>query len=163
MSARSRPAGPGATIEVAITALGSRGDGIAHHAGRPVFVPLSLPGERLRVRLAGRRGEGLAAEPLAWLHRVDRGPDRCPHFGRCGGCALQHLPDPAYLDWLRAQVADALARRGLPASLVEPAQAPASRRRARFSYVRRHGRIELGFSARATHAVVDLTGCAVLL
>ena len=166
MSARSRPAArPGAIVEVAIIAFGSRGDGIGAWQDRPVFVPFALPGERLRVRLAGRRGDGFAAEPLAWLERGERAPDRCPHFTRCGGCALQHLPDPAYLDWLRAQLGEALARRGLPASLVEPAHAmpPQSRRRARFSYLCRGGGIELGFRARAAHAVVDLAACAVLL
>lgn len=169
MSARSRPARSGATagpvIELTIGALGSRGDGIAHHAGQPVFVPFALPGERVRVRLAGRRGDGLAAEPLAWIDRSDRAPDRCQHFTRCGGCVLQHLPDPAYQDWVRVQVVDALSRRGLPTSLVEPAQAmpPGARRRARLSYVRRRGKVELGFRARAAHAVVDLAGCAVLL
>jgi 23S rRNA (uracil1939-C5)-methyltransferase len=169
VSARIRPASPeapaGPIVELAITALGSRGDGIGDWRGRPVFVPLALPGERLRVRLVGRRGEGFAGEPLAWLEQGERAPHRCPHFSRCGGCALQHLPDPAYLEWVRAQVADALARRRLPASLVEPAQAvpPASRRRARFSYARRGGGIELGFRARAAHTVVDLAGCGVLL
>ena len=84
MSARNRRASPrapvGEIIELTITALGSRGDGIGAWQDRPVFVPFALPGERLRVRLAGRRGDGFAAEPLAWLERGERAPDRCPHF-----------------------------------------------------------------------------------
>lgn len=79
-------------VEVAITALGSQGDGVARHEGTPLFVPYTLPGDRVRARRAGPE----RALPLDWL---ERGPGHatppCPHFGpgKCGGCALQHLDD----------------------------------------------------------------------
>jgi hypothetical protein len=43
-------------VEVAIEAVGARGDGIGRLGGERVYVPLALPGDRLRVRLEARRG-----------------------------------------------------------------------------------------------------------
>ena len=55
---------------------------------------LTVPGDRVRVLLDEPRGDGIAARLLDLL---EPGPDRaeppCPHFGVCGGCALQHLTD----------------------------------------------------------------------
>jgi 23S rRNA (uracil1939-C5)-methyltransferase len=54
----------GAEHEVVIEAIGARGDGVARLGGTRVFVPFTLPGDRLRVRIAGRRGDGLVGEPV---------------------------------------------------------------------------------------------------
>ncbi|MEM9765235.1 MAG: RNA methyltransferase, partial [Pseudomonadota bacterium] len=73
--------------EVVIEALGAQGDGVAE--GGALFVPGTLPGERVRVApLPG--GEGPARATL--LEVVAAAPERqtpaCRHFGSCGGCAL---------------------------------------------------------------------------
>jgi 23S rRNA (uracil1939-C5)-methyltransferase len=148
-----------------IEALGARGDGIARLGGQRVFVPLTLPGDRLTVRPGPRREGGFAAEPLAWHERAPRAAPRCPHFGACGGCQLQHLVPAAAAAWQRAQVATALARRGLDGVAIAPPPPlpPASRRRARLAFARQGGRIALGFRARAGHTVVDVAACAVVL
>ena len=62
-------------------------------------------------------------------------PDRvapiCPHFGVCGGCALQHLEASAYLAWKRELVVAALRSRGLDAEVDAVRPVPlGSRRRA---------------------------------
>ena len=85
---RPRPAPPGETLEVEISALGFLGDGVANHAGELLHVPMALPGERWRIR---RRGK--AVEPLACrVASPQRQAPVCPHFGACGGCTLQHVP-----------------------------------------------------------------------
>src|SRR5215475_11180918 len=87
-------------IEVEIAALGRRGDGIGHAGGLTLFVPYAAPGDRLKVQVQGEREGGHAARIL---ERLADGPDRvappCVHFGDCGGCAVQHLKQEAYLDW----------------------------------------------------------------
>jgi len=155
----------GSEREVVIEALGARGDGIARLDDGRAFVPLTLPGDRLRVRLGARREGGFAAEPLAWHERVPRAAPRCPHFGACGGCQLQHLDTAAEAAWRRDQVATALARRGLGQVAVAPPApvAAASRRRVRLAFARRGREVALGFRARAGHAVVDVEACAVVL
>ncbi|MEE8499772.1 MAG: TRAM domain-containing protein, partial [Kiloniellales bacterium] len=113
MRRRARRGG-GRQVELVIEGLGARGDGFAGLDGRPVFVPFTLAGDRVRVRLTGERGGGYKAEVLELLEEgAGRIEPPCPHFGTCGGCALQHLSDAAYGDWKRDLVRQALAQRGL--------------------------------------------------
>jgi len=87
----------------------------------------------------------------------------CPHFGTCGGCAAQDLGDDAYRRWKRGFVEAALRRAGLEAEVAAPVSVPpASRRRARFFAARGPSGLSLGFHARASHDVVDMTTCRVL-
>jgi 23S rRNA (uracil1939-C5)-methyltransferase len=155
----------GALVEVAIDEVGGRGDGIAQHGGAKVFVPLTLPGDRLEVRLGAHRDGGFAAEPVAWFEEAPRAAPRCPHFGICGGCQLQHLLAPDYTAWQVRNVRTALARRGLDGIALAPPRpmAPATRRRARFGFQRHGAQVEIGFRTRAGRQLVDVEACAVLL
>jgi 23S rRNA (uracil1939-C5)-methyltransferase len=146
--------------EVVVTALGAAGDGIATADGRRVFVPGALPGERWRVRLAG---SGDRASPIACLEPVARADPPCGHFGRCGGCRLQHLTAAHYAAFKRQRIVDALGRQGLPTACVTKVRGgpPASRRRLRLAVTRERGRLRLGLRERSGHAVVPLEMCAV--
>jgi 23S rRNA (uracil1939-C5)-methyltransferase len=73
--------------EVTIERLGRAGDGIAG----PLRLPFALPSERWRIGAAGE-ATLLAASP-------ERVSPPCPHFGSCGGCALQHAADGWVADW----------------------------------------------------------------
>lgn len=146
-----------ARAELTIASLGARGDGVA--AG-PVYVPFTLPGERVLAEVRGERGrllETLTPSPL----RVE---PLCQHFGVCGGCALQHMARGAYLAWKKQAVADALAHRGIEADVEEVRTVPlASRRRAVFSAARQDGGVRLGFRRALSHDIVDLEVCPVLV
>lgn len=152
-------------LELSIETLGARGDGIAHDDDGVLYVPYSVPGDRIQATVTGRRGEARVARLDAVLHP---GPDRadppCPHFGACGGCAMQHLNDGAYRRWKLDVLRQALTRRGLDASLVRESiiVPPASRRRARFSALRFRGGVRLGFNAPGSHRIVDLRACHIL-
>ncbi|UEM21253.1 class I SAM-dependent RNA methyltransferase [Skermanella mucosa] len=163
---RKKPApGGGAPVTLEIREIGARGDGLAEHAGRRVYVPLTVAGDRVRAALGEPRGDGVAA---TLLEVAEPGPDRavppCRHFGTCGGCALQHLEDAAYGAWKRSQVSAALARAGLAGAEVAPTvRTPAaSRRRATFAAARRGGRCVLGFNERSSHRIAAVTGCLVV-
>jgi 23S rRNA (uracil1939-C5)-methyltransferase len=153
------------TVEITITELGGRGDGIGRHDGQSVFVPCTLPGDRVLARIDGRKSDGLAATALEIL---TFGPDRampvCSHFGACGGCALQHLDEAPYVAWKTEQLSAALRRAGFADVPVAPLVriAPGTRRRAAFALARRHRGVSLGFNARASHQVVDLIQCPLL-
>lgn len=160
---------PGDTAELTIEALGAGGDGIARFAsGEAVFVPAALPGERVRVRMAGRRGAaGLLGRAEAWLGPAspERADPPCPHFGACGGCALQHWTAAPYLAWKRGRLADALVRSGFPDAPVAEAVAtpPGTRRRADLALRREaEGAVRLGFHAAGAETVVDLAACIVI-
>ncbi|HEV2677261.1 MAG TPA: class I SAM-dependent RNA methyltransferase [Aliidongia sp.] len=148
-------------IELTIDKLGSEGVGVARVDGKPVLVPGALPGERIRARLAG--GSAEITEVL------EPSPDRvappCRHFGTCGGCALQHLGWRTYLDFKRDLVVEALRRQGLGEAPVAAiaSSPPGTRRRAVFEAKRAGGTVVLGFHGRASHQIVDLGECPVLL
>lgn len=152
-------------VEVTVESLGSRGDGVARVDRGMAFVPFALPGDRLQVRIEGRRGEGFEARPVAALSEAARAVPPCPHFGRCGGCQLQHVLPEQYAAWLREQILTPLRRRGFHAievrqPLITP---PASRRRIRLGFERSGKGIRLGFRARASPRIVDVVVCPVVL
>jgi 23S rRNA (uracil1939-C5)-methyltransferase len=155
--------GAGARHEVSIESIGARGDGVARLGAASVFVPLTLPGDRLRVRIVGRRGEGLVGAPVEWLAQAPRAEPPCRHFGACGGCQLQHLPAAQYRAWKLEQVRTALARQGLDDLAIEPLVNgdPGSRRRVRFAFERRGTTLHLGFRERSGRRIVDIGVCPV--
>lgn len=160
---------PGARLDLAVTALGAAGDGIARAPdGRTVFVPRSLPGETWRACIAGRRGEALLALPETLLSApsTERAEPPCPHVGACGGCALQHWKAAPYLAWKRQKLVDALARAGFPDAPVAACvpTPPGTRRRADLALRRAgDGTIRLGFHAAGDPTqVTDLATCHVL-
>ena len=162
-NAPSKTARPDRAAEVVIERLGGRGDGIAQTEAGPMFVPNALPGERLLVRVGKPRGEGFTAKAVEHLETSPaRTEPPCPHFGQCGGCAVQHLSEEAYAGWKRGLLLEALERRGLPLEaagdliLCEP-----HRRRLRFAAVGRKGSAVLGFNRRESNQIVDLSACAV--
>src|SRR5512134_2620971 len=99
--------------ELTIESVGVRGDGIARLAGLKVFVPYTLPGERVEARIVGARPDGLAARVERWIaESPERVSPPCPQFGRCGGCALQHWSDEGYANWKVELLRTALRRQG---------------------------------------------------
>jgi len=134
-----------------------------------VFVPDALPGERVILRRVGRRrnfDEAVLEQVLR--PSPDRVPAECPHFGLCGGCALQHLAPAAQLAFKQSQLLENLVRLGgvEPASVLEPLTGPVwgYRRRARLGIklVPRKGRVLVGFRERSAPYVADLHECRVL-
>jgi 23S rRNA (uracil1939-C5)-methyltransferase len=167
MRGRPRPPGrrpdkaPAREIELGIDKLGSEGVGVARFEDEIVLVPGALPGERVRARVEGGQA--------AITQLIETSPFRvepaCHHFGSCGGCALQHLAWQPYLDFKRDLVVEALRRQGfgdvpVGATVSSP---PGSRRRATLEAKRAGGTMLLGFHGRASHHIVDLGECPVLL
>jgi 23S rRNA (uracil1939-C5)-methyltransferase len=142
---------------LSIDHLSAKGEGVARTAAGPVFIPFALPGE---VVAPG----GGAPFP----HVLEPSPDRavpfCPAFGRCGGCAMQHMKVDAYGDWKRSLVARAIAREGFSCA-VEPAViAHGEGRRRAIVHVRfRGGRPEAGFMAAGSHDLQLVGACPVLV
>jgi 23S rRNA (uracil1939-C5)-methyltransferase len=88
----------------------------------------------------------------------------CAHFGVCGGCAFQDIPDAECRDLKYRMVCNALERHGLDSACAALPfiVAPSSRRRAVLAVVLRDGVAQIGFRAQRSHAVVDLRECRVL-
>ena len=158
---------PGArNARLTIDSLGGRGDGIASLDGRLVYIPFTLPGETVDAEIVQSRGDGMAAVARG-LETVsaDRIAPACPHFGVCGGCSVQHFRHDAYLAWKRDLVAQALQRRGFahPPLVDIVATPPGRRRRAVLTAMRTRKATIMGFHERASHRLVDIAVCPVLL
>ncbi|MBK1734790.1 23S rRNA (uracil(1939)-C(5))-methyltransferase [Halorhodospira abdelmalekii] len=153
-----------------ITAMSHEGRGIAHdERGRPVFIDFALPGERVRFRytkLRRARAEGCAEEILE--PAAERIAPACPHFGICGGCALQHLPPAAQLAHKERVLAEQLERIGgvapqqwLPA-LTGPVWGYRRKARLAVRYVPKKGGVLVGFREKHSPLVTPLSSCPVL-
>ena len=138
-----------------IQSVGAQGDGVAENG---VFIALTLPGETVTARGSGDRLE--LAEVVA--PSLDRVIPPCPHFGVCGGCALQHWAHAPYLAWKSDQVRASLARARIETEIaVAFAALPGTRRRVAL-HARRVGReVHLGFKGRRSWAVEAIDVCAI--
>jgi len=119
-------------IEVEITSLSNLGVGVARvqidddapsdTPGWVVFVPHTLPGEKVLARIF-RNDKSHSQADLVKV--IDPSPDRitpeCPLFGRCGGCQYQHLSYQKQLDWKTRQVEELLAHMAGIETTVSPA------------------------------------------
>ena len=149
---------PDLTLEV--VALGWRGEGAARHDGQTIHVPGALPGEHVTANLKGER---------ARITRVIQpSPDRiepfCRHHGVCGGCQLQHWREEPYRRWKMALVGQALAARGLPATIHTLIDAHGRGRRRVSIHVRRtDGVVTAGFMLPRSHTLHDIDRCPVLV
>lgn len=145
-----------ATDPLLIDHLSPKGEGVARTGSGPVFVPFALPGERVTP------GDGIFPDV------EDPSPDRvtpfCPAFGRCGGCAMQHLSVPANGAWKRGIVARALEREGFQVAVMPTVAAHGEGRRRAIVHVRfRSGRPEAGFMAAGSHDLQVVGTCPVLV
>jgi len=130
-----------------IIRIAGRGDGVTAD-GR--HAPFAAPGDALTPEGAVIPGPHHAVAP-------------CRHFPICGGCQLQHLDDESYAGFITDRIAGALAAHGLTTEIRTPLLSPPrTRRRAALQAEMSGGRVRIGFSEGASHALVDLEECWVL-
>ncbi len=157
-------------VDAEIIDLTHDGQGVADLDGHRVFVSGALPGEFVRLAPRRRRRRYREADLVRVLRSVEARVDPpCPYFGRCGGCAVQHLAYAKQVEFKATVVREALARlAGLePAEWLAPIIGPEwyYRRRARLGvrFVAGKGRVLVGFKERATRFITDMSSCRVLV
>ena len=114
----------------------------------------------MRATLTGDRAERVEIlQPSA-----ERVAAPCPHFGDCGGCALQHWAREPYLAWKTEQIREALARERIETELLAPITTePGARRRLALHARRLGGRVTLGFKARRSWRLVEIDVCPIAM
>lgn len=145
---------------VVIDHIGHRGDGIARGGGAPLFVPYTLPGETVEIERSNER----AVLRSVLAPSADRIEPICPHFGVCGGCALQHWRETGYRVWKRDLVVAALKQAGVTTEVGGLIDAHGEGRRRAVLHARRGGGtgLTVGFAGRRSHAIVPIETCPVL-
>ncbi|MFC4299452.1 23S rRNA (uracil(1939)-C(5))-methyltransferase RlmD [Castellaniella hirudinis] len=152
-----------------IESLDLEGQGIAHHEGKVVFTEGALPGERVLARVKRRKPSFDKAKVERVLRpSSQRTQPPCPHFGVCGGCAMQHLEPAAQMAVKQRSLEDALEHIGKvkPQQILPALQGPTFgyRHRARLSVrlVQKKGGMLVGFRERGSSYVADMQTCLVL-
>lgn len=162
----TRPASQILTITV--TDLDPFGQGVAHHAGKAIFVPGVLPGEQAEIQLTEDKRQFAKGKLKRLLsHSPQRVVPRCPHFGVCGGCQQQHASEALQ----QQSKAAALLRMIDRATGVTPQPEPAIagpqygyRRRARLGlqWQPQQKKLLMGFHRSASTDLVEVEQCSVL-
>lgn len=143
-------------ITTTISSLGQRGEGVTEIDGTRVFVPFTLPGERIEVDAEAERGQ-----MVTLLERsADRIEPFCPYFGACGGCALQHAGPQTYAAFKRGLVETALSHAGVSATVAPLVDAQGAGRRRTTLHIRKHG---AGYARARSHDILDIEACPILV
>ncbi len=156
-------------LELTVESLDQEGRGIARAEGKTVFVEGALPGERVEAEIVRRKPSfDLARVVNLHVSSPDRVAPRCPHFGACGGCTLQHADPRLQLAAKQRTLEDALERIGRvrPDTVLPAIAGPAwgYRYRARLSVrdVPKKGGVLVGFHERKSSYVADMRECHVV-
>src|SRR5215813_14177530 len=148
-------------LKIEDVAFGGKGVGREH--GKTVFVPYTIKGEIVSAEIVREKKQFAEAE-LVEVKRSspDRVAPQCPYFGRCGGCAYQHIGYEHQLAVKWRQVRDALQRIGklkdVPMRPIIPSPKPYAYRN-RITVHALDGVI--GFFRRDSHRLIDVERCPI--
>src|SRR5262245_45927822 len=152
-----------------IESLDHEGHGVAHVSGKTVFIDGALPGERVEYSSYRKKPNYEKAQAVRILKASSqRVTPRCPHYGVCGGCSMQHLDSNAQAAIKQRVLEDAFwhLARIRPEILYPPITGPAwgYRYRARLSVrlVQKKGGVLVGFHERKSSYVAEMRQCQVL-
>lgn len=146
--------------------LGAQMEGVCFYEGMALFVPFALPGENItcRVQKVEKR------HAFGKLLSVDgpspaRQDPPCPVYGRCGGCAAQHMSYEKTLEYKRIQVEDCFSHIGGLKVEVPPVIGMADpwhyRNKIALPVSGEPGRPRIGFYAPRSHDIVDIGACPI--
>ncbi len=153
----------GEEYEVTLSTWAYGGDAMGRLPdGRAVFVPFTLPGERVRIRLTEVKSHYARGEVISLMEpSPDRVKPRCRHYQVCGGCHYQHVHYAAQLAAKTAIVRDQLERIGKIYGVRVYPTVPSPRPWHYRNHVQFHLTPEgrLGFQKRASEETVPIQEC----
>ena len=152
-------------IDLKIEDVAFGGKGVGREKGKAVFVPFTIEGELISAEIVREKRQFAEAE-IAVLREssLDRVEPKCPYFGRCGGCAYQHIAYEHQLAIKWRQVRDVLQRIGklkdVPIRPIVPS--PLS-----YAYRNRitvHAQDDvIGYFRRDSHQLIDVERCPIAM
>jgi 23S rRNA (uracil1939-C5)-methyltransferase len=158
----------GQVFPVKIEKLVMGGDGLAHVPdGRVLFVPFSLPEERLKVRIVQQKKDYVVGTVEDILEpSPNRVQPHCPHYGVCGGCSLQHVSYECEIGLKGEFLAEILTRQAKveiePEAVYPCAQEWGYRTKSEHPVASHEPAPLIGYYRRRTHEVIDINQCPVL-
>lgn len=157
------------TKHAVIESLDQEGRGVAHVDGKTIFIDGALPNETVTFQSHRIKPSYEVANVVVVLKQSSlRVTPKCPHYGICGGCKLQHLDFSAQVAVKQRLLENDLWHIGQvkPENMLPPIYGPAwgYRHKARLSvrYVEKKQRVLVGFNEKATRYVAVMDSCEVL-
>ena len=152
------------TERLVIDHVGHHGDGVAMSGGSRIYVPYTIGGDTVEVApVPGHHPDRrrLIKVDVASPARIE---PFCPHFGVCGGCAIQHWDLDAYRAWKRELVVTTLAQAGIECEVAPLIDAHGRGRRRLTLHARMgtHEVLKVGFAAAGSHDIVPIDRCPIL-
>ena len=150
-------------MQLTIHDIAFGGKGVGRSEGLVVFTPFTIPGETVTVAIT-RKKKNYAEAALVSVdtpspHRVEPG---CPYFGRCGGCAYQHIAYGEQLAIKAAQVEQTLRRVGKLAHVPMQPPVPSPTPYGYRNRIRVHvAEGVTGFYATDGHTLLDIKRCPI--
>ena len=140
-------------IKGKIETIAFGGEGILRAEGLVVFVPFTAPGDVATVEVLSKKKNFAHETPLPSKTASSQRTDpKCPYFGTCGGCQLQHLNYPSQIAAKQTFIRDALKRIG-KIEINDIHVIPATKQ----WHYRRHIRLKL--KKEAEGFIAGYTGC----
>ncbi len=151
-----------------ITSLDYESRGVAKLNGKTIFVNNALPQEIAQIRITQDKAHFAEAqvEQIVQPSPYRRTP-ACPHYGDCGGCAMQHVEFTAQVAMKQRVFEEQLQRIGKvqPESLLPPVYGTPWHYRSRTRlavHTSANGKIILGYQAKRSHKIVNINQCLLL-
>jgi 23S rRNA (uracil1939-C5)-methyltransferase len=158
-------------LELTIEKLIYGGDGLARLAdddkrrGKAVFVPFTLPGEKVDASVREEKPGFIRADAVKILQpSAERTAAKCAYFLRCGGCHYQHTSYPQQLEIKAAILKENLRRLAkieLPLELKVHASDPWNYRNRTRLQVRTQPGFALGYYKHGSHEVLPVETCPI--
>ncbi len=157
-------------LHATIESLDQEGRGVAHVDGKTIFIDGALPNEHVTYQSQRIKPSYEVANVVSVLKQSNqRVVPKCPHFGLCGGCKLQHMDAGAQVAAKQQMLEADLWHIGKvkPENMLPPLYGPTwgYRHKARLSvkYVDKKQRVLVGFNEKGTRYVADMNSCEVLV
>src|SRR5438132_6544215 len=162
-SARISQTCPTRVVDLRIEDVAFGGKGVARAQGKAVFVPYTIEGELVSAEIVREKKQFAEAEPVEVKQSSpNRVAPQCPYFGRCGGCAYQHIDYQHQLAIKRRQVRDALQRIGKLKDVPMRPIIPSPRQYAYRNRITVHAQDgTIGFFRRDSHQLIDVQRCPI--
>lgn len=143
--------------------VGHRGDGVALAGSEAIYVPYTLGGETVAVETVSGHPDRRRLLQIE-IASPERVAPFCPHFGVCGGCAIQHWKPEPYHAWKRNLVVEALAQAKLDCEVAPLIDAHGAGRRRITLHARMgtHAVLKVGYAAAQTHDIIPIDRCPIL-
>ncbi|HEY4273438.1 MAG TPA: TRAM domain-containing protein [Candidatus Udaeobacter sp.] len=150
-------------VDLKIEDVAFGGKGVAREKGKAIFVPYTIEGELVSGEIIREKKQFAEAELVEVKESSpDRVEPRCPYFGRCGGCAYQHISYEHQLAIKWRQVRDALQRIGKLKDVPMRPMIPSPRDYAYRNRITVHAQDGvIGFFRRDSNHLIDIECCPI--